>query len=184
VSFRSEASPQQAESLAAVVRLLQTDLMAQIFTNIGTRRAFRSRQRAILTKRLTKSLRGDHMIAAFETYLNKIEDPSQQARVREVLNWVQTAFPQLEQRFAWNQPMFTDHGTFIIGFSVAKAHMAFAPEGAAMTEFADQIAADNYNSGKKFGRIKWTQPVDYDLLKRIIAFNLADKADCTTFWRK
>lgn len=124
------------------------------------------------------------MIAAFETYLGKIEDASQQARVREVLNWVQMTFPQLEQRFAWNQPMFTDHGTFIIGFSVAKAHLAFAPEGAVMTAFADQIAADNYNPGKKFGRIKWTQPVDYDLLKRIIAFNIADKADCATFWRK
>lgn len=124
------------------------------------------------------------MIAEFEEYLSKIEDDDQQARVREVLSWVQTEFPQLKQRYAWNQPMFTDHGTFIIGFSVAKAHMAFAPEGPVMEKFAERIAADQYNPGKKFGRIKWTQPVDYDLLRQIIAFNIADKADCTTFWRK
>lgn len=124
------------------------------------------------------------MIAEFEEYLSKIEDDDQQARVREVLSWVQTEFPQLKQRYAWNQPMFTDHGTFIIGFSVAKAHMAFAPEGPVMEKFAEQIAADQYNPGKKFGRIKWAQPVDYDLLRQIIAFNIADKADCTTFWRK
>jgi len=124
------------------------------------------------------------MIAEFEDYLAKIEDAEHQARVREVLNWVQTTFPQLEQRYAWNQPMFTDHGTFIIGFSVAKPHMAFAPEGVVMTQFADQIAAAHYNPGKKFGRIKWTQPVDYDLLHQMIAFNIADKADCETFWRK
>jgi len=124
------------------------------------------------------------MIAEFEEYLGKIEDEAHQERVRTVLNWVQETFPQLEQRYAWNQPMFTDHGTFIIGFSVAKPHMAFAPEGPVMDEFAAQIAAAHYNPGKKFGRIKWTQDVDYDLLKQIIAFNIADKADCTTFWRK
>lgn len=124
------------------------------------------------------------MITEFENYLAKIDDPDQQMRVRTVLNWVQETFPQLEQRYAWNQPMFTDHGTFIIGFSVAKPHMAFAPEGPAMEQFADQIAADKYNPGKKFGRIKWTQDVDYELLRQIIAFNIADKADVTTFWRK
>lgn len=124
------------------------------------------------------------MITEFENYLAKIDDPDQQIRVRTVLNWVQATFPQLEQRYAWNQPMFTDHGTFIIGFSVAKPHMAFAPEGPAMEQFADQIAANKYNPGKKFGRIKWTQDVDYELLRQIIAFNIADKADVTTFWRK
>lgn len=124
------------------------------------------------------------MIADFENYLTKIDNPVHQERVRTVLNWVQDTFPQLEQRFAWNQPMFTDHGTFIIGFSVAKAHMAFAPEGQAMAYFAEQIAAADYNPGKKFGRIKWTQEVDYDLLKKIISFNIMDKADVQTFWRR
>ncbi|WP_179951121.1 iron chaperone [Levilactobacillus suantsaiihabitans] len=124
------------------------------------------------------------MITEFENYLAKIDDPDQQMRVRTVLNWVQETFPQLEQRYAWNQPLFTDHGTFIIGFSVAKSHMAFAPEGPAMEQFADQIAANKYNPGKMYARIKWTQDVDYELLRQIIAFNIADKADVTTFWRK
>lgn len=124
------------------------------------------------------------LIPEFETYLQAIPDPDHQERVRTVLTWVQTTFPQLQQRFAWNQPMFTDHGTFIIGFSVAKPHMGFAPEGEAMVHFADQIQAARYNPGKKFGRIKWTQDVDYDLLRQIIDFNISEKADCTTFWRK
>jgi len=124
------------------------------------------------------------MIQDFEEFVDKIENPDHQARMRHVLEWVQAEFPQLEQRYAWNQPMFTDHGTFIIGFSVAKPHMAFAPEGVVMEHFAAEIAADKYNPGKRFGRIKWTQDVDYDLLHQIIAFNIADKADCTTFWRK
>lgn len=124
------------------------------------------------------------MIQDFEEFVDKIENPDHQVRMRHVLEWVQSEFPQLKQRYAWNQPVFTDHGTFIIGFSVAKPHLAFAPEGVAMERFAAEIAADKYNPGKKFGRIKWTQDVDYELLHQIIAFNIADKADCTTFWRK
>ena len=45
----------------------------------------------------------------------------------EVLNWVVQNYPELELRIAWNQPMFTDHGTYIIGFSAASKHMAMPP---------------------------------------------------------
>lgn len=65
-------------------------------------------------------------INVFENYLNKIENKGQRQRVEEVLNWVKNKFPNLKTRIAWNQPMFTDHGTFIIGFSISKKHMAVA----------------------------------------------------------
>lgn len=32
--------------------------------------------------------------------------------------------------------------------------------------------------------LKWNQPVDYPLLEKMIDFNIQDKANCTTFWRK
>ncbi|WP_455957132.1 hypothetical protein [Actinomyces sp.] len=44
-------------------------------------------------------------------------------------------FPELELRIAWNQPMFTHHGTYIIGFSATSKHMAMAPEHATMIRF-------------------------------------------------
>ncbi|MCQ4950818.1 hypothetical protein NE646_14380, partial [Bittarella massiliensis] len=47
-------------------------------------------------------------------------------------------FPDLTPKIAWNQPMFTDHGTFIIGFSAAKAHLAVAPERAGIQGSAVQ----------------------------------------------
>ena len=53
----------------------------------------------------------------------------------EVLNWVAERYPELELRIAWNQPMFTHHGTYIIGFSAASKHMAMAPERATMIRF-------------------------------------------------
>ncbi|THF76387.1 iron chaperone [Cohnella fermenti] len=120
----------------------------------------------------------------FNEYLSKIDHPEQRARVEEVLGWVPAAFPTLAPRIAWNQPMFTDHGTFIIGFSVAKKHMAVAPERSVLNRFAADIVKSGYDHTKDLFRIPWDRPVDYELLARIIAFNIEDKADCTTFWRK
>lgn len=120
----------------------------------------------------------------FEEFLARMDNPDQRARAEEVLNWVATTFPSLKAKIAWNQPMFTDHETFIIGFSVAKQHMAIAPEKAGILQFSDEIVEAGYDHTKELIRIKWSQPVDFSLLERIIAFNIADKADCSTFWRK
>ncbi|WP_175074853.1 iron chaperone [Terribacillus sp. AE2B 122] len=120
----------------------------------------------------------------FADYLAQIDNPQHQERMEEVLNWVAEKYPNLEQKIAWNQPMFTDHGTFIIGFSIAKQHLAVAPEKAGIDHFSDDIVQAGYDHTKQLVRIKWDGPVDYSLLERMIEFNITDKADCTTFWRK
>ncbi|MBC2169784.1 iron chaperone [Listeria booriae] len=120
----------------------------------------------------------------FEEFIGNIENPEHQARMAEVLAWIETEYPDLGQRIAWNQPMFTDHGTFIIGFSVSKKHIAIAPEGEGMARLADAIAASGYPTTKMLIQMPWDKPVDYTLIKTIIDFNIVDKAECTTFWRK
>lgn len=117
-------------------------------------------------------------------YLERIDDPGQRARMEEILDWVAGRFSNLVPKIAWNQPMFTDHGTFIIGFSVAKHHLAVAPERVAIDHFAEEIVQAGYGHSKELIRIPWDGPVDFSLLERIIAFNIEDKADCPTFWRK
>lgn len=120
----------------------------------------------------------------FSEYLRQIDDVNPRQRLEEVFGWISSAFPDLKPRFAWNQPMFTDHGTFIIGFSTAKQHMAVAPERQGMERFQNEIAEAGYAQSKMLLRIGWDQPVNYALLKNIIRFNCLDKADCKTFWRK
>lgn len=120
----------------------------------------------------------------FAEYLAKIDHPQHRARMEEVLAWVIKKFPNLTPKIAWNQPMFTNHGTFIIGFSVAKHHLAVAPERAAIIRFSDEIVKAGYDHSKQLVRIKWDRPVNYSLLEEMIEFNISDKADCTTFWRK
>ncbi|WP_020614882.1 iron chaperone [Paenibacillus daejeonensis] len=120
----------------------------------------------------------------FSSYLASIDNPDHRERVTEVLTWVQETFPQLQPKVAWNQPMFTDHDTYIIGFSVAKQHMAVAPEAAGIQHFTEVIKEAGHSHTNQLVRFRWDKPFDFELLKQMIAFNIEDKADCTTFWRK
>ena len=120
----------------------------------------------------------------FEKYLSSIENENHRARLREVLEWIQNRFPDLTPRIAWNQPMFTDHGTFILGFSASKQHFSVAPEPITIEKFSAEITKSGYRQSSNLFRIHWEEPVDFSLLERIIQYNREDKADCTSFWRK
>jgi uncharacterized protein YdhG (YjbR/CyaY superfamily) len=104
--------------------------------------------------------------------------------MEEIINWIKAKYPNLKLEFKWNQPMFTDHGTYIIGFSTSKQHIAVAPEQAGLNQFTEDIEKAGYDYTKGIIRIKWTNPVDYLLLEKMIGFNIMDKVDCSTFWRK
>ncbi|HLS88930.1 MAG TPA: iron chaperone [Sphingobacteriaceae bacterium] len=120
----------------------------------------------------------------FADYLDAIENLEHRARTQEVLAWVMEQFPDLEPHIKWNQPMFTHRGSFIVGFSVAKKHLAVAPEAAGIQRFSEEIVQAGYEHTKMLIRFPWNRPVDYPLLQRIIQFNITDKAGSPTFWRK
>ncbi len=119
----------------------------------------------------------------FAAYLAQIE-PQQRVRVEEVFHWMGQNYPRLEPKIAWSQPMFSDHGTFIVGFSVSKKHLAVAPEKVVIERFAAEIAQAGYEHTPMLIRFPWDKPIDYALLAKLIDFNIADKASVTTFWRK
>jgi uncharacterized protein len=120
----------------------------------------------------------------FVEFLSGIDDPFQRERTEEVLSWIITNYPNLKTEIKWKQPMFTDHGTYIIGFSVAKKHLAVAPESVTISHVEDDIVKAGYDYTKELIRIPWNGPVDYSLLEKMIDFNIKDKATCSTFWRK
>lgn len=120
-----------------------------------------------------------------EEYLaTRCEHDYQREGIMRVIEWVQEQYPQLELRIAWNQPMFTHHGTFIIGFSAARHHMAIAPERKTMVHFETIMNEGGTDRTKMFARQKWSEDFDYELLRAFIDFNIADKAGCETFWRR
>jgi len=120
----------------------------------------------------------------FDAYLLVIQNPEHRAKLHDVLEHIASTFPTLGTRIAWNQPMFTDHGTFILAFSASKNHFSVAPEKVAIERFGAEIDASGYERSEMLFRIRWTDPVDFPLLERIVRFNVFDKAACKTFWRQ
>lgn len=103
--------------------------------------------------------------------------------MESILNNMKEKFPQLKEEIKWNQPMFSDHGTFIIGFSVAKGHIAVAPEEVVIRRFEKEIEEAGYSHTQELFRIKWKDEVDFDLLYNMVSYNIEDKKDMTKFWR-
>lgn len=122
-------------------------------------------------------------IKTLDEYLATIPDDDNRARMVDVLVWVGLTYPELELRIAWNQPMFTHHGTYIVGFSAASKHMAVALERATMIRFEPVMRERGTDFGKMFARQPWNKPFDYELLDAFIQLQLAEKQDITSFWR-
>ncbi|MDE5416024.1 iron chaperone [Alkalihalobacterium chitinilyticum] len=120
----------------------------------------------------------------FAEYLTGIDHPEHRERTEEVLSWITNKFANLEPQIKWNTPMFSDHGTYIIGLSIAKKHMSVSPEEVGITHFADDIAQAGYSATPGLFRIPWNKPVNYELLEKMIEFNIQDKAEYTSFWRE
>ncbi|MGH0053518.1 MAG: iron chaperone [Sphaerochaetaceae bacterium] len=120
---------------------------------------------------------------SFRPYLEAISEGAHRKKMEGLLFWVHDTFPTLGMRIAWNQPMFTDHGTFIIGFSKAKRHISVAPEKKAIDVFSEAIMRAGLSVTKELFRITWEQEIPYSLLMEIINYNREDKKTCTTFWR-
>jgi uncharacterized protein len=106
------------------------------------------------------------------------------AEQKKFLSWVVNKFPNLEPQIKWNTPMFSDHGTYIIGFSTAKHHLSVSPEEVGIAHFAEELVQVGYSATKGLFRIPWNKPVNYELLEEMIKFNIQDKAECSTFWRE
>lgn len=119
-----------------------------------------------------------------EMFLDSIVEQDRRERMEGILNYIREMFPYLKEEIKWSQPMFTDHGTFIIGFSVAKEHLSVAPDAVAISLFEKEIEAAGYSHTRELFRIKWTDKVDFDLIHKLVAFNIESKKDITTFWRK
>ena len=135
-------------------------------------------------KKTINAIQDKGAIEELEKYLQTIEDESHRLCLRQIFDWIMKTFPSLEYKTLWKQPMFLEHGTFIIGFSASKKHFSISPEVKGMEQFAKEIEEAGYTQTKNLFRIGWDDPIDFCLLERMINFNRADKAEYTDFWRK
>lgn len=121
-------------------------------------------------------------IKTLKEYLETIPKQENRQRMIDVLDWVKNTYPDFELRIAWNQPMFTHHGTFIIGFSAASKHLAMAPERHTMIHFEELMKQRGVDHGKMFVRQPWLSPFDYELATAFIEHQMETKREVTSFW--
>lgn len=119
----------------------------------------------------------------FDEYLESISEPDQRDKMREILDWVADAYPDLDYKIAWNQPMFITHDTYIIGFSYSKHHIAVSPESKTIDRFSNMIKETGLSYTSNIIRIKWSQQIPYELLTTFIDYNIEDKKGYSKFWR-
>ena len=116
-------------------------------------------------------------------FLETITDGGKREKFEKMIDWVQNTFPELVLEIRWKQPMFIHHGTYIIGFSVAKSHFSFSPEEAGIEVFKDEAEAIGYQTTKMLIKVKWTDDINYDFIEKVIKYNMKEKENCKTFWR-
>ncbi|MCH5461603.1 DUF1801 domain-containing protein [Lactobacillus sp. LC28-10] len=117
-----------------------------------------------------------------DEYMASITKPENAQQLSSTLDWISTQYPQLELRLAWNQPMFTDHDTFIIGFSAATKDFAVAVEAPVFEKHLPQITALGYRATKRQFHVAWGTEIDESLLHHLIDDAIALKKNVTTFW--
>lgn len=119
----------------------------------------------------------------FKEYLDAIDDADQQDKMNQILTWIQENYPELETRIKWNQPMFLHEGTYIIGFSYSKHHIAVAPETKAIKKFKDCIEETGFSYTDNIIKIRWEDSIPYNLIEELIEYNIEDKKGYEKFWR-
>lgn len=116
-------------------------------------------------------------------YLEQINEVEHRFKLEGVINYIKDKY-NLDFKIGWNQPMLTDHGTYIIGFSVAKNHFSIGLEARNIELFKNDISVAGYDYSKMLFKIKWNQEVNYQLIDKIVEYTIKDKQDIKTFWYK
>ena len=71
-----------------------------------------------------------------------------------------------------------------MSLNITKAHLSICPENKTIQIFEEELKKREYGYGMMIVKIKWTQDVPYDLIEKMIEFNIEDKKNHAGFWRK
>ncbi|CAD2070680.1 DUF1801 domain-containing protein [Jeotgalicoccus meleagridis] len=110
-------------------------------------------------------------------------DETKQEKLKEVFDWIEKHYPEFEGQVKWSTPLYVKDGSFMIGIKPSKHHFSVNPEAKGIEKFSEKIKNAGYSHEKMTYKVKYTDDMNYDLLKEIIDFNIEDKKHLDTFWR-
>jgi uncharacterized protein YdhG (YjbR/CyaY superfamily) len=111
--------------------------------------------------------------ASIDEYIAEFAPETQEA-LREVRAAVREAAPGATETISYAIPTFDLNGKHLVHFAGYAKHVGFYPVPSAMTAFADELAP--YKSGKGSAQFPLSAPMPLDLVRRIVAFRIAEVA--------
>ncbi len=108
----------------------------------------------------------DEYIAAFP--------PDTRARLEEVRAIIREAAPDATETISYAIPTFDLGGKHLVHFGGFTHHVGLYPTPSGMTAFEAELAP--YAAGKGSARFPLGEPLPADLIRRIVAFRIAEVA--------
>lgn len=115
-------------------------------------------------------------------FFEKISDDQQREKISNLYYHLVDLDDDLTSIYAWNQPMIKYKETFILAFSVAKAHFAIGLDARTLDFFTSNIQDNQYELMKKGFKVKYTQGINLQLFEEMVKYTIIIKKDATGFW--
>lgn len=89
-------------------------------------------------------------------------------KIRETIH---NAAPDAVETISYGMPAFAQHGVLVY-FAPFKNHIGFFPTGSGIAAFQGQLG--DYKTSKGTVQFPFTQPIPYDLIRRIVQFRVKE----------
>ena len=98
--------------------------------------------------------------------------PGVQEMLQKVRLTIEQAAPEAEETINYGIPTFKLNDKNLVHFAAYKTHIGFYPEPSGMEKFSEELSA--YDSSKGSVKFPLTQPIPYDLIRRIVEFRVKE----------
>lgn len=103
------------------------------------------------------------------------------SHLKQLYKILKSVAPKAEEAIKWGVPFFVEP-RFLFSFAAFKSHCCFAPMGAALEEFREELKP--YQTTKNYLKLPYNQPIPEDLIRRIAAHcvQVVSEREDDSFW--
>ncbi len=102
---------------------------------------------------------------------NYIEEQPEDVQIilRNIREMIIKEFPEVEEKFSWNMPLFYLNGN-VSWFANFKAHIGMYPEPQVIVDFAEKL--EGYKTTKGAIQFKKKDEIPYELIMEIVRYKV------------
>lgn len=113
------------------------------------------------------------MIKTIDEYIAQFT-PEVQKILKTLREVIKEAAPEAEEKISYQMPAFALQGNLVY-FAAFRNHIGFYPTPSGISAFRDQLSG--YKSAKGSVQFPLSQPIPYDLIRKIVIFRVAENIE-------